>query len=119
MLPTRRCDLPAMSKPGDAITTPLSPLLYQTGKEVRFRVRVRVRVRVRDARATPCGMPIERKRRGGRGSARGLARRRRSRLCHPSSSRAQVSVTEKNNIGMVVIRGNSIVMIEALERLAD
>mmetsp|Transcript_26476 Transcript_26476/g.58031 ORF Transcript_26476/g.58031 Transcript_26476/m.58031 type:complete len:90 (+) Transcript_26476:70-339(+) len=29
----------------------------------------------------------------------------------------QVSATERNNIGMVVIRGNSIVMIEALEKL--
>lgn len=29
----------------------------------------------------------------------------------------QVSATEKNNIGMVVIRGNSIVMMEALEKL--
>ena len=29
----------------------------------------------------------------------------------------QVSASEKNNIGMVVIRGNSIVMIEALEKL--
>jgi len=29
----------------------------------------------------------------------------------------QVSATEQNSIGMVVIRGNSIVMIEALEKL--
>lgn len=29
----------------------------------------------------------------------------------------QVSASEKNNIGMVVIRGNSIVMMEALEKL--
>ena len=31
----------------------------------------------------------------------------------------QVSASEQNAIGMVVIRGNSIVMIEALERLND
>ena len=31
----------------------------------------------------------------------------------------QVSATEQNSIGMVVIRGNSIVMIEALEKLWD
>lgn len=31
----------------------------------------------------------------------------------------QVSATEHNSIGMVVIRGNSIVMIEALEKLWD
>eukprot|EP00322_Chrysochromulina_rotalis_P008720 CAMPEP_0115867448 /NCGR_PEP_ID=MMETSP0287-20121206/20773_1 /TAXON_ID=412157 /ORGANISM="Chrysochromulina rotalis, Strain UIO044" /LENGTH=78 /DNA_ID=CAMNT_0003322053 /DNA_START=45 /DNA_END=281 /DNA_ORIENTATION=- len=30
-----------------------------------------------------------------------------------------VSASEQNNIGMVVIRGNSIVMIEALEKLWD
>lgn len=29
------------------------------------------------------------------------------------------SASESNNIGMVVIRGNSIVMIEALEKLWD
>ena len=29
----------------------------------------------------------------------------------------EVSESEKNDIGMVVIRGNSIVMIEALEKL--
>ena len=29
----------------------------------------------------------------------------------------QVSASEQNNIGMVVIRGNSVVMIEALEKL--
>ena len=29
----------------------------------------------------------------------------------------QVSAEEQNNIGMVVIRGNSVVMIEALEKL--
>ena len=29
----------------------------------------------------------------------------------------QVSASEKNNIGMVVIRGNSIVTMEALEKL--
>jgi small nuclear ribonucleoprotein G len=31
----------------------------------------------------------------------------------------QVSATEQSSIGMVVIRGNSIVMIEALEKLWD
>ena len=31
----------------------------------------------------------------------------------------QVSTDEQNPIGMVVIRGNSIVMIEALEKLRD
>ena len=31
----------------------------------------------------------------------------------------EASATEKNTIGMVVIRGNSIVMIEALEKLWD
>lgn len=31
----------------------------------------------------------------------------------------QVTATEQNSIGMVVIRGNSIVMIEALEKLWD
>ena len=31
----------------------------------------------------------------------------------------QVSATEQNSIGMVVIRGNSIVMIEALEKVWD
>ena len=30
-----------------------------------------------------------------------------------------VSASEQNNIGMVVLRGNSIVMIEALEKLWD
>ena len=29
----------------------------------------------------------------------------------------QVSASEKNELGMVVIRGNSVVMIEALEKL--
>ncbi|ORX95779.1 like-Sm ribonucleo protein [Basidiobolus meristosporus CBS 931.73] len=29
----------------------------------------------------------------------------------------EVSSTEKHNIGMVVIRGNSVVMLEALERI--
>ncbi|KAI8854060.1 hypothetical protein BC829DRAFT_486504 [Chytridium lagenaria] len=29
----------------------------------------------------------------------------------------EVSATEKNNIGMVVIRGNSILVMEALERI--
>jgi len=31
----------------------------------------------------------------------------------------QVSAAEQNNIGMVVIRGNSIITIEALEKLWD
>ena len=31
----------------------------------------------------------------------------------------EVSASEQNKIGMVVIRGNSIVMIEALEKLWD
>ena len=31
----------------------------------------------------------------------------------------QVSATERNDIGMVVIRGNSIVTVEALEKLWD
>jgi len=31
----------------------------------------------------------------------------------------QVSASEQNNIGMVVIRGNSVVTIEALEKLWD
>ena len=31
----------------------------------------------------------------------------------------QVTATEQNSIGMVLIRGNSIVMIEALEKLWD
>eukprot|EP00966_Prymnesium_polylepis_P292746 6760873-Prymnesium_polylepis.1 len=37
----------------------------------------------------------------------------------PRASRLplQVSASEKNNMGMVVIRGNSIVMMEALEKL--
>ncbi|CAO3673272.1 hypothetical protein INT44_007974 [Umbelopsis vinacea] len=30
----------------------------------------------------------------------------------------EVSATEKHNIGMVVIRGNSIVILEALERIS-
>ncbi|GAB5590797.1 hypothetical protein Unana1_05697 [Umbelopsis nana] len=30
----------------------------------------------------------------------------------------EVSPTEKHNIGMVVIRGNSIVILEALERIS-
>ena len=30
---------------------------------------------------------------------------------------AQVSASEQNKVGMVVIRGNSVVMIEALEKL--
>ena len=29
----------------------------------------------------------------------------------------QVSASEQNKVGMVVIRGNSVVMIEALEKL--
>ena len=29
----------------------------------------------------------------------------------------QVSTSEQNKVGMVVIRGNSVVMIEALEKL--
>ena len=31
--------------------------------------------------------------------------------------RVQVSEKEQNKVGMVVIRGNSVVMIEALEKL--
>ena len=38
---------------------------------------------------------------------------------HPCSAwlLLQVSPTENNKIGMVVVRGNSIVMMEALEKL--
>ena len=48
-----------------------------------------------------------------------------TRTCHqmqaefPCDDRVQVSASEQNAIGMVVIRGNSIVMIEALEKLWD
>ena len=44
-----------------------------------------------------------------------------SRAAQPYPSSAwlllQVSPTENNKIGMVVVRGNSIVMMEALEKL--
>ena len=38
-------------------------------------------------------------------------------LTHRHDLSLQVSASEQNNIGMVVIRGNSVVMIEALEKL--
>lgn len=47
------------------------------------------------------------------------ALRTTSQQSHRRARIAQVSASEKNPLGMVVIRGNSVVTIEGLEKLWD